>query len=776
MSAAEVVGGGRTKAESLAWLREVLGPECVPALLWFAAEEWRRRPGWVLARLRAFPYRVLALRSSAWGEDELGASLAGHYVSCLDVANDEGSLRNALDAVTAALNGAKDQVLVQRMVSDTREAGVVFSRDPRSGGPYFQIERDVGGGRTDRVTSGASPSQRVFVFRGAERPPEELQPVLEAARRVEKAIGAHAIDVEYAVPSHGPVQVLQARGLALEEDQRACADTDRWVRRAIDRLRARFALRSAPDPDAWGERTIFSQMADWNPAELIGTHPKPLARSLFGHLIADRAWSRARAALGYRAQPGALVEVLAGRPFVDVRASVNSFLPAALPAAVGRRVVEQAIHRLSDGPERHDRLEFEVSDTVVDFSFSARRRRNGTRLDHPEQERLYRQALLALTNRLVSAAATGPLASSLHDVARLEAWGDVPDVPPSLAEVLSALDTCRDHGALPFAEVARHAFIAESLLRSAVEREALSDERAEAFRASVKTVLGELRADLASVHCGAASLEDWLTRYGHLRPGTFDVTSRPYRDRADLLSGATRVAAAGEPFRPRPEELRRLDCLAREGGLTVGGAELFRYARAAIHGREHAKFVFSRWVSASLEALAAWGVERGFSREDLAHLERRDFEAGDRVSTDRLRERIQERRALRRMERCLRLPPVVKHPDDLLVVREVAVPTFVTRQSVVARPCRVGPQTEGSVGIDGHVVCIESADPGFDWIFTHRPRALVTRWGGANSHMAIRCREAGLPAALGVGEQRFEHIVAASQVELRCGEGLVRCV
>ena len=775
MSAAELAGVGRTKAESLAWLREVLGPERVPALLWFAAEEWRRRPGWVLARLRAFPHRRLALRSSAMGEDGLGASLAGHYVSRLDVANDEDSLRNALEAVTASLDGAGDQILVQRMVSDVREAGVVFSRDPRSGGPYFQIERDVGGGRTDRVTSGASPSQRVFVLRGAERRTEELRPILDATCRVERALGAHAIDVEYAVPPHGPVQVLQARGLALEEGDRTCVDRDQWVRRAIDRLRVRFARRSAPDPDAWGERTILSQMADWNPAELIGTHPKPLARSLFGHLITDRTWSKARADLGYRAQTGALVDVLAGRPFVDVRASLNSFLPAALPAAVGRRVIDQAIHRLSDGPERHDRLEFEVSDTVVDFSFSARRARNGTRLDDGEQERVYRQALLALTNRLVSAA--GPLASSLRAVAGLEARRDVLDVAPSLAAVLSALDTCRDRGAVPFAQVARHAFIAESLLRSAVEREALSEERAEAFRASVETVLGELRADLASVHRGAASLEDWLTRYGHLRPGTFDVTSRPYRDRMDLFAGASGdVATAREPFCPRPEELRRLDGLAKEAGLVVGGAELFRYAKAAIWGREHAKFVFSRSLSASLEALVAWGVERGFSREDLAHLERRDFEGGDRVSIDRLRRCIQERRALRCRERWVRLPPVVRQEDDLLVVREVAVPTFVTRQSVVARPCRVGPQTGASVGIDGQVVCIESADPGFDWIFTRRPCALVTRWGGANSHMAIRCREAGLPAALGVGEQRFEHIVAASQVELQCGEGVVRCV
>lgn len=36
-----------------------------------------------------------------------------------------------------------------------------------------------------------------------------------------------------------------------------------------------------------GDRTVLSLMSDWNPAELIGAHPRPLALSLFQDLIAD---------------------------------------------------------------------------------------------------------------------------------------------------------------------------------------------------------------------------------------------------------------------------------------------------------------------------------------------------------------------------------------------------------------------------------------------------------------------------------------------------------
>jgi len=39
-------------------------------------------------------------------------------------------------------------------------------------------------------------------------------------------------------------------------------------------------------------------------------------------------------------------------------------------------------------------------------------------------------------------------------------------------------------------------------------------------------------------------------------------------------------------------------------------------------------------------------------------------------------------------------------------------------------------------------------------------------YGGANSHMAIRAAEFGLPAAIGVGEKRFRSYNRAATIEL----------
>jgi phosphoenolpyruvate-protein kinase (PTS system EI component) len=77
------------------------------------------------------------------------------------------------------------------------------------------------------------------------------------------------------------------------------------------------------------------------------------------------------------------------------------------------------------------------------------------------------------------------------------------------------------------------------------------------------------------------------------------------------------------------------------------------------------------------------------------------------------------------------------------------------------------------LNLTGKIVLIENADPGFDWIFAQQIGGLITKYGGANSHMAIRCAEFGIPAAIGCGEQRFEMFTRAHQLLLDCAAGLI---
>ena len=41
-------------------------------------------------------------------------------------------------------------------------------------------------------------------------------------------------------------------------------------------------------------------MSDWNPAEMIGTKPTPMALSLYSELITDEIWAHQRLKYGYK--------------------------------------------------------------------------------------------------------------------------------------------------------------------------------------------------------------------------------------------------------------------------------------------------------------------------------------------------------------------------------------------------------------------------------------------------------------------------------------------
>ena len=61
-------------------------------------------------------------------------------------------------------------------------------------------------------------------------------------------------------------------------------------------------------------------------------------------------------------------------------------------------------------------------------------------------------------------------------------------------------------------------------------------------------------------------------------------------------------------------------------------------------------------------------------------------------------------------------------------------------------------------------------------LFGRNIAGLVTKYGSANSHMAIRTAEVGLPAVIGVGEQKFNEIVTANVLEIDCSSQLIRKV
>ena len=53
-------------------------------------------------------------------------------------------------------------------------------------------------------------------------------------------------------------------------------------------------------------------------------------------------------------------------------------------------------------------------------------------------------------------------------------------------------------------------------------------------------------------------------------------------------------------------------------------------------------------------------------------------------------------------------------------------------------------------------------------IFGYKIKGLITKYGGFNSHMSIRCSELNIPAMIGVGENNYKKIVNSKNVYFDC--------
>ena len=670
------------------------------------------------------------------------------------------------------------------MLRDVTLSGVLTSRTLNHGAPYYTVNFDADTRATDTVTSGAGRRLRTLtISRFASglpaSAPAAIAPVLEAARELEQLVGHDALDIEFAVSAGGTVHVLQLRPIAVRHGYRWVGDDE--VRGAVAAAADQFTAKSPPPPPLLGRRTCYGIMPDWNPAEMIGTKPRRLALSLYRYLVTDETWATQRAEYGYRdVRPQPLLTTFAGHPYIDLRASFNSFVPASLDDALAERLVEHYLARLEAHPHLHDKIEFDIAFTCCAFDFRAQadRRLADDGFSEAEIERL-RRALLTVTTAGIDRCET--------DLAAIEALSErcaramaAPLAPLERAALL--LDDCKRFGTLPFAHLARGGFVAMALLRSLETTGVLDAEEREAFLASVHTVISELEDDGGHVHAGTMPWDDFVEKYGHLRPGTYDITSARYGEDPErylrhMVGPARRppATAAGTAWSGKTQA--RIAAALKESGFNIGLTQFETFLRRATEGREHAKFVFTRSLSAALDALAEFGRAWGLSREDLSHLSiwevlRYRFETPIGDAAADLRRRAEAEAERFTTSQVIELPPVLFREDDFWGFElPPSQPNFVTRHRVTAPVLEV---TAEARDLDGRIVLIPQADPGFDWIFGHRIAGLITTYGGANSHMTIRAAELDLPAAIGVGEKLYQDLAAASLIDLDCGARQIR--
>lgn len=774
-----------TKAETLARLEPVVTKSHIGRQVSFSTSEWEDNSYSILDVIcKEFSDQKLVVRSSSKGEDNWFSSNAGGFESLLNIdVNIHDDVRNAIVTVIKSYgdkSNEEDQVLVQEFLSSVKLSGVIFTCGLESGSPYYRLNFDDKTSSTESVTAGTHSDLRTVIVNKF-KPDDistvapELMPVMEAVQELEKLLGYDKLDIEFAIDEKNVVHIFQVRpvtvshvGLEVDVEE---------VKLSLNDSLNRFKTQQFSQTLIYGDKSVFANMPDWNPAEIIGTRPKPLAFSLYRQLITNDIWAQQRAEFGYRdVRPYPLIVSFSGQPYVDARASLNSFIPKTLPEDCAERIAKAYINMLADNPQFHDKIEFEIAFTIwtPDFKNEAPKRLIPYGVKQADIQKL-EVALRSLTsNALVrlstDIASINKLSSSNFDSEQHKTL--------TLDKIYSLIYDCKRYGTLAFSHAARAGFVATTFLKSLVSTNVLTDNRRLQFLKSFDTVAGVFEKDKYKYGCGKLSLEDIINKYGHLRPGTYEITTSAYWENPQqyIISNIDGEQPSLESeFVFTKQEINGIKAILSELETEVSPAEFTNYLKEATQAREFVKFEFTRHLSKSLDLCILFGKESGISRDDLSYLEFNDIEQLklNIFSVDMIKALIKIRKQKYNVTCSIELPPLIKSEHDFYCFERFASqPNFVTIERVEGTVKRL--DNDSLDELKGVVVMIPQADPGYDWLFGHDIGGLITQYGGANSHMAIRAAEIGLPAAIGVGEKLYEKMSTMNRIELDCANQIIR--
>jgi glutamine kinase len=770
-----------TKADSLERLRPMIKSGIIGVQVSFTLEQWEKEEGNIFQQIQdQFGQEYIIVRSSSLREDNWVESSAGAFTSVLDVPGDNLiAIKKAINLVIDSYDekNPKNQVLVQKMLTNVINSGVVMTRTPSRGAPYYSINFDNTTSRTDTVTSGEGNSLRtIFLHHESSFPhrlPVELSPLMTVVKELVELVGHDSLDIEYAVDLEKNVYILQVRPITIAHQKDPIGDEK--ISLGIQNSIQFFRDLQKKNPFLAGSTTSFSVMSDWNPAEMIGAKPNRLAFSLYRYLITDETWAQQRAEYGYRdVRPSNLIVDFLGHPYIDLRVCFNSFTPANLSENFARKLVDHYLLTLKQHPNLHDKVEFEILFTCLGFDFDLKAEiLRKSRFSEEEIEEL-KNSLRRITRRGMER-----VESDMNKIRKMEERYDaiMGARMPDLERVFLLLEDIRSIGIPCFSHLARNGFVAVTMLKSLASIGITTKEETETFITSIHNIPSMMQEDAEAVNQSGLSWNQFLKKYGHLRPGSYDITSACYASSPEEFLRPLLENQAGRKPEQVPvwnKEIRtKISQVLQENGFDGDVKKFEQFLRKSIEGREFGKFIFTKNLNASLEILVKFGANNNLSKEEMSHIRIRDFfqlRRADAEKTEKLLQKLsQEGKEKFTITQSICLPSQIFSESDFYCIEQPrSEPNFVTQKKITAELLPLSGGAFPKEKLSGKIIMIPNADPGFDWIFSYDIAGLITMYGGVNSHMAIRVAEFKLPAAIGVGETLFKKILNSQMIELDC--------
>lgn len=760
-----------SKAKTLENLKVVLKSANILPIYRIPVNKYQKNKNSYIDKIQSKFNGNIVIRSSASIEDNKFNSYAGAFTSVLNVnikskINIKSSIEKVIKSYGKSLND-KDEVFIQSMLNNIKMCGVIFTSDIDTLSPYYIINYDENGS-SDAVTGGKSNKLKTFILFKQNKDVEDnkIKKLINVAKECEKIFSNKFLDIEFAF-SEGELYIFQVRAIVTKNKK----DLSKVkLNSSLKKLYKKIDKLNSPHPNLLGDKAIFGVMPDWNPAEIIGIRPKRLALSLYKELITDETWAYQRDNYGYRnLRSHPLLLSFLGMPFIDARISFNSFIPKSLSKDISTKLVNFYLNELAINTKKHDKIEFEIIFSCYFFGIEKKLNKLKNKNFNVIEIKKIKESLLSLTKNIINPK-KGLYKKDLNKIEVLKNKYDeiLNSDLATIDRIYWLIKNLKRYGTLPFAGIARAGFIAIQFLNSLVEEKIISKKDYNSYLNSLNTVSKNLSIDLMKL-----DKTSFLNIYGHLRPGTYDILSPTYDEQYDNYFTHTKKIKKNnkiKEFKFSKIQKDKIEDLLKKNKFNISFDEFNIFIKSAIEGREYSKFVFTKSLSKVLNLIKEFGERFKFIPEDLAYLDIQKvinlYATLDHRSINNIfKSDINKNKNYYQYTKAVKLPSIITKPDDIYsYYLDDEESNFVTLNKISSNV--VKEEDILNSDLEGKIICIKSADPGYDYLFSKNIGGLITCYGGANSHMAIRCAEMSIPAVIGCGESKFLIYKSAKNLQI----------
>jgi len=753
-----------SKADTILKLKKYNLNFLIPKTYVFKTDEWKISKKEIINFIKKNFKSKIVIRSSSFDEDGKNQSQAGKYLSILGVnPNNKKKLEISVNKVINSYKkiNKNNKVIIQKQITKVLMSGVIFTHDLTNGSPYYIINYDDNSKKTDTVTSGhgEDSNKKLIIYRNGIKSlkSERFQKLLNCVFDLEKKIDNKYLDIEFVVDTDLKIYLLQVRNIST---------VSKWtINNKILNKKIKADKKYLTKHFKKRNQTL-SQMTDWNPAEIIGKNPKKLSSSIYSRLVTDKSWAIAREKMGYsKLKNKKLMNLYSGKPYIDVRKSFFSFIPQQVNIKDKNKIVDFWVENLKKSPFLHDKAEFNVAVTAYDFEI--KKKLNSylpdkiTSKTKKKLEFLYKDIFIKNIKKN-SDANLNKISKKINYLSLLQKKFSIKKSKKKNKENIKLIiKNCIKYGIIPFSQAARHGFIAKGLIDSLVSRKILTKKRSIELQKVVNTVTSNFLEDINLVIKNQMTKSIFFEKYGHLRPGAYDITSKNYREMKNTFFEKPFISKKHK-FKLNTKERNKFNILLSKEKIDLSHLTLINYIIRSIELREYSKFIFSKSIDNIFKLIMEIIPKKLKNKEIVSYFSINEI-LNDKISNKLFLKRKNE------YENNIKifLPEVIKDTSAYDVIPYMFnVPNFITNNRVTGKALNIINNFKHS--LENKIILIENADPGFDWIFTKKIKGFATQFGGANSHMAIRAAELDIPAVIGCGQKKFDELKNSSEIEIDC--------